>query len=76
MRLSAYSVNNTSKKNHYFQGGGVCAISFWGAEFYRHIVDLQHFVLVSGIYQSESVLYIYTYTHTHTHTHTHIYIHI
>ena len=35
-------------------------------------------VLVSGVQQSESCIYIYTYTHTyiHTHIHTHIHSHI
>ena len=33
-------------------------------------------VLVSGVQQSDSVIYIYIYTHTHTHTHIYTHIHI
>ena len=34
-------------------------------------VQLINKVLVSGVQQSDSVIYIHIHTHTHTHTHTH-----
>ena len=38
------------------------------------IVDLQF--CVSGVQQSDSVIYIYIYIYTHTHIHIHIYTYI
>ena len=61
MRLSAYSADNTSKKNHHSQGGkSMWYLFLWGQNFIG-IQLIYNVVLVSVIYQSESVIYIYIY---------------
>ena len=47
----------------------VSSILFFFINFYCSIVDLQ-FVVVSGVQQSESILYVYIYIYVYTHTYT------